>query len=500
MDALEKQVEQEIRKVIRISAASAPEGKSTQPEDQDNRWTPNDSIDPPENLDRLASLTGVSPIRRSCIAAITLNTVGLGYELVPRDGMEDDVQEGDIDLARERLDECARRDVRSESPTFGELIQMVKWDEQEVGNGYLEVSRNRLTGEIDGLFHAPGKRVRRLKDRSGWVIGSRGNVENDRIRFDNFGDKVAYQDGRPVSRLNANGKRWDRNELIHFRLYTSESRDYGLPPDTQLAWDYLGDKNAAEANVTFFDGQGVPPTVFFIKADAQGPNGEEQEIQIDPKTIRAIADTMRPGSGQNKRVAIVPLPAGTSAQKEDMAKVSDRDVGFVAYRADNRRRTLGAWRVSPVFVADIEDAGKYTAEVERAITKEQLFDPEQQGWETKLSDTLLRDLGFPHLKFNFFEIDIETAESKRQSANDAAEHGVITNGEYRDRMGYSPLPEAKEGQTPKIGEVPFGWNSQLITVGQSAGSVQRGVEAAVSLLGEAQAAGAIGVEAGAPAV
>ena len=207
MDALEKQVEQEIRKVIRISAASAPEGKSTQPEDQDNRWTPNDSIDPPENLDRLASLTGVSPIRRSCIAAITLNTVGLGYELVPRDGMEDDVQEGDIDLARERLDECARRDVRSESPTFGELIQMVKWDEQEVGNGYLEVSRNRLTGEIDGLFHAPGKRVRRLKDRSGWVIGSRGNVENDRIRFDNFGDKVAYQDGRPVSRLNANGKR-----------------------------------------------------------------------------------------------------------------------------------------------------------------------------------------------------------------------------------------------------------------------------------------------------
>jgi len=494
MDSLEQQVEQHLQKVIRISAADAPKGETQQPDDQDNRFTPTDSIDPPENLDRLASLTGISPIRRSCIQAITLNTVGLGVEVVPRKGMEEQVQEGDLEKALDLLNACARRDTRSQSPTFAELIQRVKWDEQEVGNGYLEVSRNRLTGTIDGLFHAPGKRVRRLKDRSGWVIGSRGNTDNDRIRFDNFGDKVIYADGSPTSGLTGRGKRWDRNELIAFQLYTSESRDYGLPPDTQLAWDYLGDKNAAEANVSFFDGQGVPPTVFFIKADAQGPNGEEQKIQIDPKTVKAIADTMRPAEGQQKRVAIVPLPAGTSAQKEDMAKVSDRDVGFVAYRSDNRRRTLGAFRLAPIFVADIEDAGKDTAGVEKSLTKEQVFDPEQHGWEERLSDTLLRDLGFPYLRFDFAEIDTADPGAERQAANDAADKGLITNGEYREKMGFPPLPETKPNSEPEPGEVPFGWNSQLVRAGAD-GAIQRGVESAASLLAEAQTVGAVGVEA-----
>ena len=506
MDPLEKQVEAELRKVITINAATMPEGRSEQPEEDDNLWTPNDAIDPPENLDRLAQLTQVSPIRRSCIQAITLNTVGLGVHVVPREGMEDDVEEDDERRALDLLNACARRDIRSGAPTFAALIQRAKWDEQEVGNGYIEVSRSRLTGQIDGLFHAPGKRVRRLSDRTGWVVGTRGGSAEDRIRFDNFGDKVQYDGNRhPMPRLQpGNGKRWNRNELIAFQLYTSESRDYGLPPDTQLAWDYLGDKNAAETNLGFFDGQGVPPTTFFISVEPEDKEGNRQTVEISPKTVKAIADTMRSSSNKNKRVAIVPLPAGANVQREDMAQISDRDVGFVAYRADNRRRTLGAWRVSPIFVADIEDAGKYTADVERAITKEQVFDPEQHGWEEKLSDTLLRDLGFPHLKFDFTEIEIETDDTRRQAANDAADRGVITRGEYRDRQGLPPMPEADEGadEVPP-GQVPHGWNAELIPAGRSgawdAPAIQRGTEAAATLIAEAQvagglAAGSIGVE------
>jgi capsid portal protein len=504
VDSLEKQVEQEIAKVIRISAATMPEGKSEQPDD-DNRWTPNDAIEPPENLDRLAQLTQISPVRRSCIKAITLNSIGLGVSIVPRVGMEDEAEDGEPQRALDLLNDCARRDVRSGSPTFSKLIQRVKWDEQEVGNGYLEVSRNRVTGRIDGLFHAPGKRVRRLRDRSGWVVGTRSATIADRVRFDNFGDKVQYDDeGLPMGVLQSgNGKRWNRNELIAFQLYTSESRDYGLPPDVQLAWDFLGDKNAAETNLGFFDGQGVPPTTFFISVEPEDSNGNKQTVQISQKTVKAIADTMRSSDNKNKRVAIVPIPSGAKVQREDMTRVSDRDVGFVAFRADNRRRTLGAWRISPIFVADIEDAGKYTADVERAITKEQVFDPEQEAWEEQLSDTLLRDLGFPHLRFSFKDIEIETDTTRRQAANDAASYNVITRGEYRERQGFPPMPEADEGQEPEPGQVPYGWNAELIDSSSAstpdALGIQRGAEAAASLLAEAQAAGglaagSIGVE------
>lgn len=479
---------EQVNKAIEISAVMAPAGDSQQPEEKANQWTPNEAIDPPENLDELASLTQISPIRRSCIQAITLNTVGLGFTLAPRKGMEEETGEDDIEQATQLLNECAKRDIRSGSPTFSKLIQRVKWDEYEVGNGYLEVSRNRVTGQIDGLFHAPGKRVRRLVDRSGWVVGSRDASVGDKIRFDNFGDKVQYgSDGKPLDSLQqGKGKRWARNELIAFQLYTSESRDYGLPPDAQLAWDYLGDKSAAETNINYFGSDGVPPTVFFIKAEPTD-DGKVKKVDIKSSVPKAIADTMR--GSQGKRVAIVPMPSDMKIQREDMQKLSDDDVGFVAYRSDNRRRTLGAFRLAPIFVADIEDAGKDTAGEEKAITKEQVFDPEQHDWEDRLSDTLLRDLGFPHLRFDFTEMDTTDKDVDRQSANDAAALGLITNGEYREKMGWAPLPEAIEGQEPKTGEVAFGWNAELVKKPNApAGSLQAGVDAAAQLVSSAQIA------------
>lgn len=447
---------------VEIVIANPPAGETRQPDDETLSWTPNDSIKPPSNLEALANLTQVSPLRRSCIEAIVRNTVGLGVSVVAREGRAEDVADEDEPRkVMDTLDALARRDVRSYSPTFAKLLRRPKWDEQEVGNGYIEVSRSRLTGEIDGLFHAPGKRVRRLTDRSGWIVGPRKGSAVDRVRFYNFGEKVQYDaQGKPTPVLASQGRRWDRNELIPFQLYTSESRDYGLPPDTQLAWDYLGDKNAAETNVSFFDSSGVPPAVIFVQ-------GEQKEgskrITVNPKTVQGITDTLRAGGDRKRKVAIVPLPPGAQANKIDLASLSDRDVGFVGYRADNRRRTLGAWRLSPVFVADIEDAGKYTAEVEKSITKEQVFDPEQADWQEVLADTLLRDLGFPHLTFDFAEIDIESDETRRGAANDAADHSAITYGEYRDRMGLSPLPEADEGAEPTAGQVPHGWNSTLMT-------------------------------------
>jgi hypothetical protein len=136
-------------------------------------------------------------------------------------------------------------------------------------------------------------------------------------------------------------------------------------------------------------------------------------------------------------------------------------MGFIAYRGDNRRASLAAYRLSPVFVADIEDAGKYTAEVERAITKEQVFDPEQQDVEAILNGTIVAEL-FPHLEIVFDELAIKGDEAVRESANDAADRGVITRREYRTAHGYGPLPEADAGAEPQAGEVPHGWNDELV--------------------------------------
>src|SRR5690606_27452339 len=123
---------------------------------------PDDAIPPPESLDHIAAWSAINQTRRSCIAAMTTNTVGLGYELEVADGHESD-DESDprqvIAEAAAALEAVARRDTRLERPSFTAVISAVKTDEEEVGSGYLEVSRNRLTGKVDGLFHLPGKRM-----------------------------------------------------------------------------------------------------------------------------------------------------------------------------------------------------------------------------------------------------------------------------------------------------------------------------------------------------
>jgi hypothetical protein len=220
--------------------------------------TPEKAIEPPVSLEALAKLSTISGIRSSIIDAIARNTVGLGYSVDVAPGKEEEA--GDprdtISEITTILEALAHRDLRLDNSGFTELLMAVKTDEEEVGWGFLEVSRSELTGRIDGLFHVPGKLMRRLRDRSGYVLlDPSGEKNND---FYNFGEKVEYTDkGEATSKI-AKGKSWNRNEVICFRLYTSESRDYGMPSDIALALEYAGDKLAAEYNVSFFDAGGTP--------------------------------------------------------------------------------------------------------------------------------------------------------------------------------------------------------------------------------------------------
>jgi hypothetical protein len=162
---------------------------------------------------------------------------------------------------------------------------------------------------------------------------------------------------------------------------------------------------------------------------------------------------------------VIGLPDGIEESVQTLAQRADRDIGFVEFRRDNRRAALGAWRIAPIFVADIEDTNYSTAETERLVTKEQVFDPEQERTADLLTSTLLADLGYDALAFKFTELKVTSDDAQRQSADSAADRGVLTNAEYRGAHGYEPLPEAKEGEDAEPGQVPFGWNSQLVGQG-----------------------------------
>lgn len=439
-----------------ILKVAGDDGGSAQVDDVDAFGTPDDALRPPEDLRALSNLTKISGTRGAIIDAIALNTVGLGLSVEPAEGHE--LSNADATQQRrailDELNALARRDRRLESSSLEDLLFAVKHDEEECGNGAIEVSRNRRTGRIDGLYHVPGHRVRRKKDRSGYYVASSTGDTEKAVQFYNFGEKVQYANGTPQAKLEGQGKRWDRNELIVFRIYTSESRDYGLPRDVALAQDYLGDKLAQDSNVGFFDSSATPPTIIFVQGEQQ-KNGSRVTFKVPDDTVKKIADTMRPEPGRRNRVAIIPVPPGTKTDLHQLSVMSERDMGFTDYRSDNRQRMMTAFRMQPIFVA-VSDQGRYDAEVQRSITLEQLFDPEQRRWQNRLNHTLMADLGHTAWEISFKRLAVEGDIVRRESTERGAEVGVVTRREFRAAHGQGPLPEGPDGI------VDVGWNDELI--------------------------------------
>lgn len=475
-----------------LATADPPRGDSSQPKDDPYLGTPKDCIEPPLPLERLQSWTQINGTRKSCLQALVTNTVGLGYRIAVAEGHERDVSDAAEKAleAAAALESLAKRDSRSGRPTFTKLMRAVKWDEQEIGNGAMEVSRDKRDGTIDGLFHVPAARLRRKKDRTGYLLLPPDGDENNATPFYDFGTKVTYsRDGDPTVQLQKD-RSWDVNEVIVFREHTSESRDYGLPVDSALALEYLGDKLAAEANVGFFDASGTPPTVLFVQGEER-KDGGTVHVTVPAQTTAQIAATMKSGDNRQNRVAILPLPAGVKVQKEELGKVTDRDLGFTGFRDSMRQRTLSAFRLPPIFIAVTTDSGQYTAEVERAIGKEQVFDPQQSDWQDVLNDSLLRELGYRDLQLLFNDLAVEDDAAKREGADRGAEAGTVTRREWRRANGYEPLPEAAkaatgllwhDGQTyksaePENGQVPHGWNDRIVSKAPPRGAENRTLDA-----------------------
>lgn len=444
-------------------------GSSHQAVDHDEMWTPSDAIPPPEDLGALQAITEYSQIRDTCIGALVRNTVGLGWSVEAWPDHHDEATPEMIAECRGRLDACARRDYRMNGPSFSDLMESVKRDQKEIGNGYIEVSRNKRTGMVDGLFYVPGVKVRRKRDRSGYVMGENPETAGDeplRVDFLNFGQKVQYDSkGRPLPKLAKSVSRWHVNELVPLREYTARSRDYGLPRDLGLAAEYLAARFVEEWTHSFFAASGVPPRLVFV-AGQEVKDGSSQRVKFTvPKaTINRIDQAIRSDAKPGARVAVIPVPPGTTISDVELGELSDKDLTFGEFKGMHREHVGSAFDLMPIFYGDINDSGRYTAEVQRAFTLEQTFDPDQRQTEDRLWNSLLTDMGYAPLRLKFKRMAVEGDAVRRESAQAAAEVGVITVRQFLDAHGLPPLDESIHGK---------GINDELVVVGQPPGAENR---------------------------
>src|SRR3990167_1095661 len=84
-----------------------------------------DLVDPPNDLNFLVNLNGISVTRRSCIEAAATNTALLGYRIKRTDPEADETDEDDISEAiKTQLEKWSAKGGLS----FSELIYQVKFD------------------------------------------------------------------------------------------------------------------------------------------------------------------------------------------------------------------------------------------------------------------------------------------------------------------------------------------------------------------------------------
>ena len=98
--------------------------------------------------------------------------------------------------------------------------------------------------------------------------------------------------------------------------------------------------------------------MIFVQGEEAKDGQGKVTFKVPRETADRIASTLKSDSGHRHRVAIIPVPPGTQTHEVKLGEFSDRDVGFTNFRADNARRIISGFRLQPIFVPAVADAGQ----------------------------------------------------------------------------------------------------------------------------------------------
>lgn len=380
-------------------------------------------VEPPYDLEALASLYETNSTHKACVDAKAINIVGLGYRFVPAAGDGEAASENQA-LLQHLFDHC------NPEMTFTEVLRAVWTDVECLGNGYVELTRNSR-GQIDGMYHVPGTTVRVLADRSGFA-----QVRDGRKRlFRNVGgSEVAVGNGEDGKRTTGNGlgRGWrdepagEQNEMLHFLKYTPQSSYYGVPDIIPAIAAVAGDKAAREYNIDFFSHNAVPRMAIIVEGGELSDGVVAQLKQFMESEIK--------GQGHKTLVLEVPGP-GAKVRLEKLAMDGAQDAAFLEYRRANRDEVMLVHRVPPSKISVVENANLANSKDQDKTFREQVIRPEQARLEYKLNRLIREQLGIGDWRFQFVEMDLTEEREQAEVAALYADMGVLSVEEIRGRLG-----------------------------------------------------------------
>jgi len=388
-----------------------------------------DLVEPPYNLEVLASLFEENAIHNATILARVMNTVALGHvwENTPKSNKRIERATGKDGESLSRL----RDELQKEEEKLTEIFEDLNVDEDfvetlikvwvdylTVGNGYLEIGRNR-NGKIGYLGHVPAPyvRVRRARD---------GFVQKAGLKFTFFRN---FQDLETSDPINGDP---NPNEIIHFKQYTPTNTYYGVPSAVAAISSIVGDKFSKEYNIDYFENKSIPRYAIILKGANLSQKSKAEVINYFRNEIK----------GNNHGTLFVPLPATLGRDvdiKFEKLENNVQEASFDKYRKSNRDEITVANRVPAPKIGIYDNANLAVSRDADKTFKNQVVGPDQKVLEKKLNRIVKEFSDKKQLKFA--EIDVIDEDLRSRIWDRYLRTEVITPNEVRAKIGLTALQD-----------------------------------------------------------
>lgn len=424
---------------------------------------PGDEIEePPIKFSTWSKTMEISARLARCIRTIARNTVGLGWEIVPKKEVNEDTPD---DVKKAIAEETARCEAIFESPNrnmpLSKVFELMKIDQEVIGNGYIEVVEGN-TGEISAIYHVMGKDVKILRHGRGFVQnhGTRavtyfkpfGISDKDASKWFNASNAVMdSRTGRYVGEKLESGRKvepppveYRASSIIHFPIYDPGSPVYGLPRYIPCALSIAGNRMAARRNVAFFRNDAVgrmaimvtggklsQQSIDNIKMFMDAGKGVENAHRVMILQVDNESDSLVEG-GPKPSIQIMPLTIGVN-----------EDASFEKYRNANNEEVRELFGIAQIFFSS-DNVNKASAGVGKETTDEQEFEPERINHEFIVNHNLMKheSLNVKHVKFKFKRPKFSDPTERAGLTRNLNDMASITPNEIRREFGLPPFPDS----------------------------------------------------------
>lgn len=392
-----------------------------------------ETVHPLYNLDYLAKLYEVNPTHYAAVNAKVSNVISLGYHWEETQDTQDKiaqlVNEGD----EEKLDRARRKLTRirsgldewleslNEEDNFIEILEKVYADRETMGQGYLEVGRNR-NGTIGYVGHIPAHTIRARRRRDGFVQ----IVGNKVTYFRNFGTDTPDPIGNDTN----------PNELIVFKKYSARSTYYGVPDIVSAINAIAGAEFASKFNLDYFEHKAVPRYMIVVKGAKLSQASERKLVEFFQTNLK----------GEHHRSVYIPLPKMPNGETPEIeilpieAKI--QDASFIKYHEWNRGEILMAHRVPPSKIGLAGDKSIAAAREADKMFKEQVTRPTQGNIEKKLQRLVREKTNVYDLRLN--ELTLTDEETRAKIHEKYLRWQVETPNEVREDLGMKGIEGGDE--------------------------------------------------------